>query len=387
MTDASLVSRPADFACQSCSVQSLREIEGFAKLPRVTSDSKPYPPGGRIFVCGECGLVQKIADKRWQQEAAEIYRDYDMYHQSTSNDQVVFDAVTGRPSGRCEVLTRNLLNANLLPKSGSLLDVGAGSGAMLAAFSAIFDGWRLYGLDLDDRKEPSLKSIPRFEKLFTLPPEQLVQKFDLITLIHSLEHFSDPLRMLETLKTRLTPSGRILIEVNNVAKTHFDMIVADHLCHFTPDTLGRMLERAGFKVEVVKTDWINKEISMLALVSDRQAPRLRIDTDEIVSQAQCGVTWLENMLRHSEKCAHDNQFGIFGTSVAATWLASGLGDTVKFFVDEDPGREGRTHLGKPILKPSEVPAGATVYLAFVPEVAKSIERRLAGLPVIFAAPL
>lgn len=364
---------------------SLREIDGFAELPRVTSDSKPYAPGGRIFVCKDCGLVQKIADKKWQEEAAAIYRNYDMYHQSAANDQVIFDPVSGRPSGRCEVLTRNLLDSNVLPKSGSLLDVGAGSGAMLAAFSTMFDGWRLYGLDLDDRKEASLRSIPRFEKLFTSSPEQLVQKFDLITLIHSLEHFSAPLQMLETLKARLTPSGRILIEVNNVAKTHFDMIVADHLCHFTPGTLGRMLEHAGFSVEVVKTDWINKEISILALVRDRHVPWPYTDTDEIVSQTQYGVAWLENMLRHSEKCALGKQFGIFGTSVAATWLAGGLGDAVKFFVDEDPGREGRTHLDKPILKPSEIPSGATVYLAFVPEVAESIRRRLAGLPVEFAA--
>jgi hypothetical protein len=69
-----------------------------------------------------------------------------------------------------------------------------------------------------------------------------------------------------------------------------------------------------------------------------------------------------------------------------TWLASGLGDAVEFFVDEDPAREGRSHLDRPILRPEQVPLGAVVYLAFVREVSSAISRRLADLPVTFAVP-
>jgi SAM-dependent methyltransferase len=352
-----------EFKCQSCSLPSLREFDGFINLPRVTSDSKPYPPGGRLFVCEECGLVQKIADERWQQEAAKIYGDYDMYHQSTANDQVIFDSVSGRPSGRCEVLARRLLSSNSLQQSGTLLDVGAGSGAMLTAFSATFDSWKLFGLDLDARKEASLKTIPRFEKLFTSPPEQLVEKFDLISLIHSLEHFSSPLHMLENLRDRLAPSGRLFIEVNNVTKTPFDMIVADHLCHFSPRSLRHMLKHAGFDVEIAAIDWINKEISVLAIASDKQANKAKEDAEGAIVATQEGIVWLQSMLEGSRVSALSKVFGIFGTSVAATWLASSLGDSVQFFVDEDPGREGRTHLGRPILKPNQVPQPFTWLLS------------------------
>src|SRR5690349_4514475 len=120
-------------ACQACGNDSLHEMSGFSRLPRVTSDSKPYKPGGRLFVCGDCGLVQKIVDAAWLGEIGEIYRDYDMYHQSAANDQAVFDPVSGRPSGRCEVLASRLLESGALARSGRLLDVGAGSGAMLGA--------------------------------------------------------------------------------------------------------------------------------------------------------------------------------------------------------------------------------------------------------------
>ena len=377
---------PYQHSCQACGAANLRTIEGFPDLPRVTSDSKPFPSGGRLFVCKRCGTVQKVVDSEWLREIGEIYRDYEMYHQSAANDQAVFDPVSGRPRGRCEVLVQRLLDSGILPRAGALLDVGAGSGAMLAAFSAASYDWKLFGLDLDDRKERALRAIPRFERLFTVPPEQLSQQFDLVTLIHSLEHFTDPLSMLQRLRERISPDGRLFIQVNNVDRTPFDLVVADHLCHFTPSSLAYLVARAGLGVETVRTDWINKEISLLA-VPDPNLPRPAHDDPRVaVHRVEGDVAWLRSMLGHAGESADGSRFGIFGTSVAATWLASGLGDAVEFFVDEDPARDGRTHLGLPILRPVQIPPGAVVYLAFVREVSRAIGRRLADLPVRFAMP-
>ena len=77
---------------------------------------------------------------------------------------------------------------------------------------------------------------------------------------------------------------------------------------------------------------------------------------------------------------------MFGTSVAATWLASGLGEAIDFYVDEDPARRGRSHLGRPILAPDQVAPGATVYLAFIGDIAARIAQRLGHLALDFAAP-
>jgi len=379
--------QPSPHFCQACGATTLRAIAGFEHLPRVTSDSKPYPRGGRLFVCIRCGMAQKIVDADWLRETGEIYRDYEMYHQSANNDQAVFDPVSGRPSGRCEVLARRLRDSGVLPASGTLLDVGAGSGAMLAAFSAACNDWKLFGLDLDDRRKRALMAIPRFERLFTAPPEQLSQQFDLITLVHSLEHFPDPLSMLRSLRKRIAPGGRLFIQVNNVDKTPFDLVVADHLCHFTPRSLSYLVARAEYAVDAVRTDWVKKEISLLTLVAPGRSEPDPADPSLAIAKLETDVAWLNGMLAHARASAGSARFGIFGTSVAATWLAGGLGDAVKFFVDEDPGREGRSHLGRPILKPADVPPGAVVYLAFVREVADEIRRRLAGLAVTFAAPV
>jgi 2-polyprenyl-3-methyl-5-hydroxy-6-metoxy-1,4-benzoquinol methylase len=371
--------------CQSCRMDRLHAITEFAALPRVTSDSKPFQHGGKLFICTACGLVQKIPDAQWQREAAEIYADYEMYHQSASNDQAVFDPVSGKPSGRCQLLAQRLLDSGLLAAHGTLLDVGAGSGAMLAAFSNACKEWRLYGLDLDNRKEKALQTIPQFECLFTVPLQQLTRQFDLLTLIHSLEHFAEPLAMLRTARAKIAAQGSLFVQVNNVAQTPFDLVVADHLCHFTPRSLAVLLARADFAIRTLRTDWVNKEISVLAgAQAAKDDEPAHDDPVAMIEQIQGHVRWLKRMLEHAARAAADGPFGVFGTSVAATWLTSGLGDAVKFFVDEDPGREGRTHLNRPILKPAQVPAGAIVYLAFVPQVSAAIAQRLAGLPIRFA---
>ena len=330
--------------------------------------------------------MQKIVDRDWLRDTAQIYRDYEMYYQSGSADQPVFDPVSGRPRGRCQAVSARLRDARRLPQSGRLLDVGPGAGAMLAAFSQEFTNWRLYGLDLDARKEETLKRISRFERLFTDPVEALSEQFDLITLVHSLEHFPDPLAMLGKLRERLAPGGRLFIEVNNVERTPFDLVVADHLCHFSPASLGGMVTHAGMAIDLVKDDWIAKEISLLASGDTTAAAAPAANAAQAVARTEAEVAWLARLFADARESARGGRFGIFGTSIAATWLASGLGDTVEFFVDEDPARQGQTHLSRPVLAPSQIPSGAVVYLAFVREVAAAIRERLASLPVKFAAP-
>jgi 2-polyprenyl-3-methyl-5-hydroxy-6-metoxy-1,4-benzoquinol methylase len=371
--------------CQSCGSAELQPIGGFESLPRVTSDSKPFRPGGKLYVCGGCGMTQKAVDAQWLSEIGEIYRGYEMYHQSGSHDQPVFDPVSGTPRGRSEVLARRLVDLGVLPQAGKLLDVGAGSGAMLAAFSGAAPRWRLYGLDLDDRKEAALRTIPNFEALYTVAPAEVPGRFDLVTLIHSLEHFTAPLATLRALSSRLAPRGRLFVQVNNLERTAFDLAVADHLCHFTPRSLAAMLARAGFAVERVATDWVSKEISLLASPAPAAAPEAA-DAPQAPAAVRREVAWLQSMLEDARRRANGKAFGIFGTSVAATWLDKGLPGMVQFFVDEDPSRNGRSHFGRPILRPEGVPAGAVVYLAFVPEVAEAIRRRLSARGLDFAVP-
>jgi hypothetical protein len=89
------------------------------------------------------------------------------------------------------------------------------------------------------------------------------------------------------------------------------------------------------------------------------------------------VDWLRRFVDASrEASATSAGFGLFGTSIAATWLCGVLGDTVSFFVEEDPNRVGRPYLERPVLSPVEVKPGNVVYLALIPQIAAQVDRRL-----------
>ena len=81
----------AAFTCLACGARELEEIAGFGALPRVTSDCRAFPPGGRIAVCGACGAVQKPTDANWQAEVSAIYRQYEPYHQAGGVEQAVIE--------------------------------------------------------------------------------------------------------------------------------------------------------------------------------------------------------------------------------------------------------------------------------------------------------
>jgi hypothetical protein len=143
-------------------------------------------------------------------------------------------------------------------------------------------------------------------------------------------------------------------------------------------------------VSRVETAWVKKEVSLLAI---RAADETHASTApppdgrEAHARITASVDWLESLISTARATANrSGSFGIFGTSIAGTWLAAALGDAVAFFVDEDPHRIGREYMGKPVLAPQAVASGSTVFLALAPTLAQAIGRRLSQYPLELVVP-
>jgi hypothetical protein len=95
------------------------------------------------------------------------------------------------------------------------------------------------------------------------------------------------------------------------------------------------------------------------------------------------VDWLLAVADIAKAAARHRPLCVFGSSIVGTWIASELPAAPDFFIDEDPGKVGRTLDGVPIVAPRDVPAGATVILAVAPAVAASIAARHAPLGLSF----
>jgi SAM-dependent methyltransferase len=367
--------------CRVCSAPERQEISDYRLLPRVTSDCEPFRAGGRLMICSRCGAAQSPNDPQWLAEIDEIYRSYAIFHQSGGIDQHVLDPASGQLRKRCDVLLDRMNTRAGCPRSGAAVDVGCGSGVMLRALSQR-GGWRLHGLDLNTRFLTTLQSIPGFEALHTCTAAELPGRFDLVTMVHSLEHFPAPLPALRDLRTKVAPGGRLFVEVPNADANPFEYLVADHAVHFSPSTLSLLATGAGWEIDELATTWVSKELSLTAYPRTVQgdvpvqAPPAP-EASEVLTRIRAQIGWLRQSLESArEAAAGPAPFGLFGSSIAATWLGGVLGDRISFFVEEDRNRVGRTLLGRPIFSPAQVPRESVVYVALIPQIAALVAERL-----------
>jgi len=373
----------AGYRCQVCSTGALEVVEEYRALPRVTSDAKPWPSGGTLTVCVDCGAIQKLPDQGWLREVKNIYDDYEMYYLSAGAEQLVFTS-GGDSEPRSRRLVEYLIERVELPGNGCLLDIGCGNGDALVQFARMLPKWRLYGSEITERPLRRLQRLENFVRLFTVSPRQIDERFSVVTMIHSLEHMPSPRATVADAVSLLGPGGVLFIEVPDIEASPFDLLVADHLMHFSTATLALLVGRAGVRPSALVNDVVSKELTLIAHPGDGRVPIP--DPKRGVHLARATVRWLSDVLAMAQAQASEDRMGIFGTAVAGMALYGALRDRVSFFVDEDPMRVGRRYDGKPVLAPADVPEGSAVFVALPPERAHQLAERLSGLPVRFVLP-
>ena len=196
-------------------------------------------------ICKHCGFI--FQSHTFSSEGLEEY----YAHQYRSGD-----FIDGTPAER--VLATEQVRAKLvgsfierhnLHNVHSVLDIGCSTGSLLKQIQTQLDS-RVVGVEPGEAyrnfaKKSKLEIYPSIDVM----EKKIDTKFDLITMMHVLEHLDNPLGFLKTLRSKwLQSNGSLLIEVPN---TYFhDSFEFAHISAFTPHTFREMLRLAGFKVEV-----------------------------------------------------------------------------------------------------------------------------------------
>ena len=222
----------------------------------------------QVQVCPLCGNDQsRLFDRRefrGQQVTNRLCLNCGLVYQSprmTSSESVDFYVQEYRllNEGSAEPTTRNL--ANQLGRSESLfifarpsismvrqhLDIGCSVGVLLNYFQKAFL-CRSVGIEPNEvhRAHAKKDGLPVYSNLDELEKNEK-DRFDLVSMVHVLEHLPDPVSYLSHLRERLlAQDGWLLVEVPNLY-AHDSFEIA-HLVSYSSHTLTQVMEKAGFEV-------------------------------------------------------------------------------------------------------------------------------------------
>ena len=134
---------------------------------------------------------------------------------------------------------------------GNLLDVGASSGDFLV-YGRI-RGWKVEATELSILCAEFMADHLDIQVHFGNIPELNLElnKYNAITLRHSVEHLRNPIEELSLLHNALTDEGVLLVTTPEHAKDlevlKNNHMLPLHLVNYTKETLDSMLKRTGFK--------------------------------------------------------------------------------------------------------------------------------------------
>lgn len=137
---------------------------------------------------------------------------------------------------------------------GKMLDVGCGDGRFLSAMTG--HGWQGEGIETD-AIAASLARRRSGSVVHETPLEatNLAERsFDLISLLHVLEHVPNPRATLSTARRLLRPGGTLLLALPNAGSAEaalfrslwYPLDLPRHYWGFTPRSLARLVEECGF---------------------------------------------------------------------------------------------------------------------------------------------
>jgi SAM-dependent methyltransferase len=198
--------------------------------------------------CEDCSFVFRAIrpNKNWFSNAFSIRENY----QKSRNYSAINPKIEEERYARYFRLGEKIKSTlNLQNKENpSILDIGCGTGSGLVAFNKI--GFKSFGLDEDNTR--AAFGIDKGLEIFVQSWETFTpdSKFDIITCLHSIEHFHNPSELMTKIKTWLNPGGKVVIEVPNFKYFVIDWtdsLYLAHMANYTPINLVKLAKNCGLK--------------------------------------------------------------------------------------------------------------------------------------------
>ena len=231
-------------------------------------DDGPY----QVYTCSECTFVY-VTPRLCGQALRDVYNE--TYWKSNNPKERGYADYTKESALYLKTYKKRMkLVSKWLPEKGRILDVGCAAGYFLRI--AEQHGHDVHGVELSQAIAPEAIRSLGADRIYNGSLDDAVtargwqeQSFDLITIWDVIEHVPEPQSLLASIKKLIKPGGKLLLETQNVASMLANKLGKrwhhykhdEHLYHFNPTTITRLLTDCGFKVLTCGSSYAGKYVS------------------------------------------------------------------------------------------------------------------------------
>lgn len=305
----------------------------------VSSDIKKINFSTNFFICNKCGCLQKKIDKNYLKNINKIYKKYTGFSKYNEIDQR--KVLNGGNFNRCELLFKKFLNKN---KYYEILDYGSSNGAMLMPFIGL--NKKLYATDLKCNLSSKILKNKNFIRFINLKNFQKSRKkYDVITMIHVLEHLRQPKEVLSNIRRKLNKNGIIFVQIPNFLLNPFDLSVYDHTIHFDKNTLIRLAMESNLEIIKIDEEFMNGEFSIILRKSYKNK-NIKKNNESISKK----IDYFNSFGEKIKKINKIKNLSLLGSSISSLFIKENFKGEIKNFYDEDLSKIGKYFEGKRIKK-------------------------------------
>ena len=336
-----------------------------------------------VRLCAQCSHVQS-------QLIEDLSRYYDSdynFHLSEADTDDLYIVRDGTPVYRSQHQLEVLLAEYNFGQSTRVLDYGCGKAGTLRALSEACDAVTPLVFDVSAAYTPHWDEFveERHQAVHDIP-ENWNGTCDLVLSFFALEHVADPRLFSAEIERLLRPGGRVHLLVPNMYENINDILVVDHVNHFSPGSLRLLFANAGFEDIEVRTDDhraallltarkpLTKEISKRPGGTSDTKERI----DGSVAAARAIAARCEQMFATIDanvEAINHSPVVIYGSGIYGMMILASIRDRRKVlgFLDNNRFKQGSDVFGIPVLAPQDIPADAQAILVGLnPEFAREI---------------
>ena len=377
------MTNPADhvtpgFACNVCGAELGTSIYDAGHDRALTSLCERRSGRTRVWSCTRCTHLrgEALAD------TTEYYSSgYRILLDQDDEDQI-YEMRDGRIVYRTQHQVEVLVQKLPLPTGSRMLDYGCAKASTPRALLNVRPDLNVHLFDVSSMYERHWDQfVPRNRRSIDETPPEWAASFDVVTSFFALEHIPEPRETVRRIAALLKDDGVFYAIVPDTFGNPADLVVIDHVNHFTEPSIHHLLREAGF-TQIDVDSSVHRGAHVVRASKQGVPSMVPIAQPVLARSAELARFWstFASRIRHAEaslipQVDGEPDVAIYGSGFYGAYIASTL-DTparVRCFLDRSPFQQGKALFGTPILSPDDFPEVVrTIYVGLNPRIARAV---------------